>query len=510
MKNSLVLIQILIGLLVVGCKNASDHKEVPTKTVSNSIAVFVKNNSKYPISISKDYAYNSLSNNFYTSKKKRDTFEIDINQYENLYISHKNVLGDTLLIGAGDVLSLKVFDDKINYEIIDSLSKSQEHLKTSKKIEKDLKFKALKKQVDSITEIFYKVDFTSKPMTGNNDYQKFISYPVNMDKKALKENNADKDILAKKMKEFFAYQINYLEEEKQNIPNQIIDLLKFKAQILHHSKVNIFHKRSNSSTFKSILDSDTFINDELIDNPYGKSILYSFLTRNVIKSKPEYSRSSQYINYKEAFDSVPNYLNDSLSKFARFLSIEAMINFGESFKEVQSRFYKFEEVYADTILSAILDRKYLFNINKFETLKAEVKLIDKNIKVSTLNEILEKYKGHLIYIDFWASWCAPCREAMPESLKLIEELAHEKIIFVYLSIDSDVDNWTRALKSEEIYDYPLSFKILNHKNAYFLEQLDMKTIPRYILIGKNGKIINENAPGPKGESLRKLLIETLQ
>ena len=159
----------------------------------------------------------------------------------------------------------------------------------------------------------------------------------------------------------------------------------------------------------------------------------------------------------------------------------------------------------------VLGSTYAFAQKKMQTIIEENKFysaVDGSEK--SLTDIIEENKGKIIYIDFWASWCAPCREVMPESLELIEELANKEIVYFYISIDNDIDKWTRASRAEGIYDYPLSYKILNYENADFIKQIDLKVIPRYILIDEEGKIINENAPGPKGDQIRKLLIESLK
>lgn len=66
----------------------------------------------------------------------------------------------------------------------------------------------------------------------------------------------------------------------------------------------------------------------------------------------------------------------------------------------------------------------------------------RGIEINTImSSILSKNKGKLIYIDFWDPWCAPFIKELPHSKKLMNELSDEKIIFVYLCIDSDYKAW---------------------------------------------------------------------
>lgn len=505
MKHIFKSVILVFILTTFSCEKTVKKKQTAKfNQEKSSISVYLNNYSGYPVAISKNTSYNYLGADLKVSKDSMDTLLINVDSYEYFYVSHKNTLGDTILLGGGDILNLVIYKDSIKYTILDSESKSQKYFSIGNKIKSDVEYLRLKKSIDSLTSIFYSLDFNGRPMVGNNDYQKFINYPVKVNRESLNRKVKEKGLLLEHMKLFYDYQI-YYNDLITGVPSNIVQLWKYDAQISFYNSLSIFQRRSNSEVARKTLDSDIFINEYLLDNPYAKSILFNYMSRTVIKGKPEYSRSTQYIDYREAFDSVPNHLNDSLSKFARFLSIEAMVNFGESFKNVKSKFQQFEGTYRDKRLNAVLERKYLFHLNKFDSITNDVKLVDKANRVNSFKSKLESFKGQLVYIDFWASWCAPCREVMPDSKDLIKEFKDEEIIFLYLSIDKNMDAWLGASKAEEIHNYAHSYKILNMENADFLKQLDIKVIPRYVLIDKNGKITYENAPGPKGTSIRELL-----
>lgn len=138
----------------------------------------------------------------------------------------------------------------------------------------------------------------------------------------------------------------------------------------------------------------------------------------------------------------------------------------------------------------------------------------KNFKGGTTS--LEDLKGKYVYVDVWATWCAPCKAEIPY-LKKIEADFHDKnIAFVSMSIDDDrthKGSWEQAEKDWRamVADKELGgIQIMAPEgwDSDFVQAYKIKGIPRFILIDPNGKIIDPNAPRPSSEQLRETL-ETL-
>jgi thiol-disulfide isomerase/thioredoxin len=71
-----------------------------------------------------------------------------------------------------------------------------------------------------------------------------------------------------------------------------------------------------------------------------------------------------------------------------------------------------------------------------------------NVKNETVD--LSSFKGKTILVDFWASWCAPCRLANRKLVQLHSELAGQKFEIIGVSLDTDITKWINAIKKDKI------------------------------------------------------------
>ena len=120
------------------------------------------------------------------------------------------------------------------------------------------------------------------------------------------------------------------------------------------------------------------------------------------------------------------------------------------------------------------------------------------------NVSLDDFKGKYVYVDVWATWCGPCKGEIPFLKKLDKEYKDKKIVFVSLSIDEmkNKDKWLKMVKDENLQ----GVQIMADKawNSDFVKAYNIRGIPRFILIDKEGKILNDNAPRPSNPNLKEL------
>jgi peroxiredoxin len=111
-------------------------------------------------------------------------------------------------------------------------------------------------------------------------------------------------------------------------------------------------------------------------------------------------------------------------------------------------------------------------------------------------------RGKIVLLDFWASWCLPCRQENPNVVKLYQKYHSKGLEIVGVSLDRTKENWLKGIKEDNLSWIHVS-DLLFWKNAA-ARLYAVTNIPQSFLIDKDGKII---AKGLRGEQLEKKLAE---
>ncbi|MBD8488523.1 TlpA family protein disulfide reductase [Echinicola sp. CAU 1574] len=119
---------------------------------------------------------------------------------------------------------------------------------------------------------------------------------------------------------------------------------------------------------------------------------------------------------------------------------------------------------------------------------------------------LSDFKGKVVYLDTWATWCGPCRGEFPSAKVLKEEYKdNEDVVFMYASIDSNKDAWEKYLQNDPEFK-GVHVYVDGAWKSELCEDYMIKAIPRYILFDKEGKIANAKAPRPSsGDEIREAI-----
>ncbi|MDX2245214.1 MAG: TlpA disulfide reductase family protein [Bacteroidia bacterium] len=133
----------------------------------------------------------------------------------------------------------------------------------------------------------------------------------------------------------------------------------------------------------------------------------------------------------------------------------------------------------------------------------EFSLLDINGARVSLND----FRGKVVYLDFWASWCGPCRREMPASKRLSSLYRGKDVVFVYISIDDDEAAWRNAVKEDDIQGVLL---FSQGGNSEVPTQYGVKAIPKYFMINRDGTIAHSNPSRPSGKDIEAQLEEALK
>ena len=168
-----------------------------------------------------------------------------------------------------------------------------------------------------------------------------------------------------------------------------------------------------------------------------------------------------------------------------------------------SRTTKLDDVY-NSILPLVENEQYALEITElFNRIKKVSKgmpspnfsLYDMNNNLVTLSD----FKGKYLYIDIWGTWCTFCIKAMPAFIELEKKYQNKNIAFIGICIDSKKENWKEMVIEKNLTGHQLYAPT---KNTDFFRDYMIYGAPRYILIDKEGKIIDNNAKGPSNSKIK--------
>lgn len=383
---------------------------------------------------------------------------------------------------------------------------------------------------NDIVEIDYEKGFPNfkiqnravKPFDLNLEHQLNFSFPI--DNFVFFQTNK-RSRNSKEEKEYKAELANFIQSSKATL-DELLNSDKI-SQEMYDSQLNYItfyslntDTKTNFSDYKNKLKNEKliwlksyryflelYVKNEFKIKKYEKEIKDFELKTANNKTKTK-DVSVQYEDNENSFLQVEQ--SDLFSAKAKEYLLYVYLNrIAKTDSQKLSTYISIFKKYSnDQKLIENFENAFLVDIEALKQNTSEVVLYDENKKATRLSAIIEANKGRIIYIDFWASWCAPCRAAFPSSRKLHEEFKEKEIVFLYLSTDANFEAWKKANQFEKLTEN--SYFIINPKTSEYLKKLAIDFIPRYVLINSNGEISNPKAPSPDSEKIKQELNGLLQ
>lgn len=209
---------------------------------------------------------------------------------------------------------------------------------------------------------------------------------------------------------------------------------------------------------------------------------------------PDSITSQQYAQVEVAVKDLKNYAADFLNKSTNpALTLYAMDSYQAMTTNIGIKGFNETEV-ANIINSALAKfpkSTILEEVKKKlpQAKSAEFTLPDVNGKPVSLSS----FKGKYVLVDFWASWCAPCRQENPNIVKTYNQFKDKNFTILGVSLDKDKSAWQDAIKNDGLVWTHVSD--LKFWESQVVQQFRISSIPYNFLVDPNGNIIAEDLHG---------------
>lgn len=271
---------------------------------------------------------------------------------------------------------------------------------------------------------------------------------------------------------------------------------EYKLLLIKSAKVQLYENLSKvnaqikSDTLSNFLKSKQFLNETNLNDRVLSKLFVCYNHYNIFKHPRNKSLTEKYNSEFRSF-STP------LQSYFKRLVISTMINDKYDRKTIGKFIDDYEKNYGVHEDIEVMKQEIEYGIKDSKDLK----LIGIDHKPETWETLICKYRGKKIYVDFWASWCRPCISELPYSKKM--KAQSQDIVFIYLALNDKEDAWRKSTTKYNLFSN--SYLITNPKSSQFILEHNISTIPRYMIVNENGKIINPDAPRPSSGLLKDML-----
>ena len=123
-----------------------------------------------------------------------------------------------------------------------------------------------------------------------------------------------------------------------------------------------------------------------------------------------------------------------------------------------------------------------------------------------LKKLLEPYKGKVVLIDVWGTWCAPCREALSHSQEEYARLAEYDIQYVYFANNSPTESWENVIKEYDVTGPNVThFNLPSTQQSAIERYLQINSFPTYKIVDRQGHVLDIKVDARNLDALEELV-----
>lgn len=316
-------------------------------------------------------------------------------------------------------------------------------------------------------------------------------------------------LLEEKLGELSSYQQGY---KSNPVFNEAFKYLQ-KFDMLHYALQFIGTPRTAHPQgddfpdyYRNIDISDITSSDKLLEYPYGMNIISRYnLSLAAIKAGS--FTEEQKKELRSPLSMLTYLLPQIVDNKIKGETVLLQTNYIKSY----DGFLDFESKYGKYLVTDSQKNRLKNIISKVAENNKGQTAIDFRFPDITGKEVaLSDFKGKVVYVDVWATWCGPCIKEIPALKKLEEEYHGKDIVFMSVSTDDvkDKQKWLDFIKNRELKGVQLFAG--DKKSEDLMKPYKITGIPRFILVGKDGKLVSADAPRPSSSEIKVLLDATLK